>query len=137
MRYPTLTAGAVGDPRDYAQGGVTLRIGRGLRSDFGAPRLHPGLSGGDVFVATRPLAWYVFAGADAQAVAYDLLLQAAPFRSGPQVSPTRVVGEGQLGFALLTRRFRVSFDYVLQSAELQHQSGGLHQFFSAAIAAKF
>jgi lipid A 3-O-deacylase len=133
---PALT-GAVGDLRDYAQAGVTLRLGQGLNSDFGAPRLRPGLSGEDAFVATRPLAWYVFAGADAQVVGYDLLLQASPFRSGPQAPLERGVVEGQFGFSALTRRFRLSLGYVLQSAEVRGQIGGTHQFITGAIAAKF
>jgi lipid A 3-O-deacylase len=133
---PSLTGG-VGDLRDYAQAGVTLRIGQGLNSDFGAPRLRPGLSGEDAFVATRPFAWYIFAGADGQVVGYDLLLQASPFRPGPEAPLERGVAEGQFGFSTLTRRFRLSFSYVLQSAEVQHQAGGVHQFFSGAIAAKF
>src|SRR5271156_6671886 len=41
---PSLTA-AVGDVRDYVQVGGTIRIGQGLDSDFGAPRLRPGLTG--------------------------------------------------------------------------------------------
>jgi hypothetical protein len=58
---PELTGG-VGTWRIYAQAGAQLRIGQGLDSDFGAARIRPGLSGGDAFNATRPLAWYLFAG---------------------------------------------------------------------------
>jgi hypothetical protein len=65
---PSLIA-AVGDVRDYVQAGVTVRLGQGLTSDFGAPRLHPGLSGEDAYVQTIPFAWYVFAGLDGQVVA--------------------------------------------------------------------
>ena len=76
----------LGDLRDYLQTGVTFRFGQGLDSDFGVPRVRPGLSGGDAFTPTRPFAWYVFAGADGQAVGYDMLLQSSPFRGGPHVS---------------------------------------------------
>ena len=82
---PSLTIG-LGDLRDYLQTGVTFRLGQGLDSDFGVPRFRPGLSGGDAFTQTRPFAWYVFAGADGQAVGYDMLLQTSPFRGGPHVS---------------------------------------------------
>ena len=40
---PSLTIG-VGDVRDYVQVGGTVRIGQGLDSDFGVPRIRPGLS---------------------------------------------------------------------------------------------
>ena len=62
---PSLTAG-VGTVRDYVQAGAIIRFGQGLGSDFGAPRIRPGLSGGDAYVPTLPFAWYVFAGADGQ-----------------------------------------------------------------------
>ena len=81
---PALTVG-VGDLRDYLQTGVTFRFGQGLDSDFGVPRIRPGLSGGDAFRPTRPFAWYVFGGVNGQAVAYDMLLQSSPFRGGPHV----------------------------------------------------
>jgi lipid A 3-O-deacylase len=133
---PALTA-AVGDVRDYVQAGVTIRLGQGLNSDFGAPRVLPGLSGGDAYVQTIPFAWYVFVGLDGQAVAYDLLLQSNPCRSGPHVNSTWDVGEAQAGFAILAYGMRFSFTYVAQTPEFQGQRGGLHQFGSGAMSVKF
>jgi hypothetical protein len=133
---PSLTA-AVGDVRDYAQVGVTFRIGQGLNSDFGVSRLRPGLSGEDAYLQTRSFVWYVFGGVDGQAVVYDLLLQGSPFRSGPRVDPVWDVGEAQAGFAILTYGMRFSFTYAAQTQEFQGQHGGLHQFGSAALSVKF
>jgi lipid A 3-O-deacylase len=133
---PDLTA-AVGDVRDYVQAGVTIRLGQGLNSDFGAPRVRPGLSGGDAYVQTRPFAWYVFAGIDGQAVAYDITLQSSPFRGGPHVDGTWDVGELQGGLAILAYGMRFTFTYVAQTQEFQGQHGGLHQFGSAALSVKF
>jgi hypothetical protein len=133
---PSLSIG-LGDLRDYLQTGVTFRFGQGLDSDFGVPRLRPGLSGGDVFVPTRPFAWYVFAGADGQAVAYDLLLNSYPFRSGPHVSAVWDVAEFQGGFAVMAYGMRLTFAYVAQTQEFHGQTGGLHQFGSASLAFRF
>ena len=133
---PSLTA-AVGDVRDYVQAGVTVRLGQGLTSDFGAPLLRPGLGGENAYVRTRPFAWYVFAGADGQAVAYDLLLQSSPFRSGPHVNLVWDVGEAQAGFAILADGMRFTFTYAVQTQEFQGQHGGPHQFGSAALSVKF
>lgn len=133
---PSLTI-AIGDLRDYVQTGVLFRFGQGLNSDFGVPRLRPGESGGDVFVPTRPFAWYVFAGADGQAVGYDLLLQSTPFRSGPHVSAIWDVGEMQAGFAVMAYGMRLTFAYVAQTQEFNGQTGGLHQFGSAALSFRF
>jgi hypothetical protein len=133
---PSLTVG-LGDLRDYLQTGVSFRIGQGLDSDFGVPRVRPGLSGGDAFVPTRPFAWYLFAGVDGQAVGYDMLLQAKPFRSGPHVSTIWDVGEMQGGFAVMAYGMRLTFAYVAQTQEFGSQTGGLHQFGSAALSIRF
>lgn len=133
---PALTIG-LGNLRDYIQTGVTFRFGQGLNSDFGAPRVRPGLSGGDAFIPTRPFAWYVFGGVDGQAVAYDLLLQSTPFRGGPHVSTVWDVAEMQGGFAVMAYGMRLTFAYVAQTQEFSNQSGGLHQFGSASLSFRF
>jgi lipid A 3-O-deacylase len=133
---PSLTIG-LGDLRDYLQTGVTFRFGQGLGSDFGVPRVRPGLSGGDAFVPTRPFAWYVFAGVDGQAVAYDMLLESTPFRGGPHVSTVWDVAEMQGGFAVMAYGMRLTFAYVAQTQEFNGQTGGLHQFGSASISLRF
>jgi lipid A 3-O-deacylase len=133
---PALTLG-VGDLRDYIQAGVTFRAGQGLGSDFGVPRPRPGLSGGDAYTPTRPFAWYVFAGVDGQAVAYDLLLQSAPFRSGPHVSPVWDVAEGQVGLAVMAFGMRLTLAYVAQTQEFHGQPCGIHQFGSMSLSMRF
>jgi lipid A 3-O-deacylase len=133
---PSLTAG-IGTVRTYLQTGVLLRLGQGLQSDFGAPRVRPGLSGSDAFDPVSTFAWYVFAGADGQAVAYDILLENHPFRGGPHVSTLWDVAEFQAGFAIMTHRMRLTFSYVAQTHEFNGQIGGMHQFGSAAISVRF
>src|SRR5271165_710788 len=133
---PSLTAG-VGDVRVYVQTGIAFRFGQGLSSDFGVPRVRPGLSGSDPFVPTRPFAWYVFAGADGQAVGYDLLLQSSPFRGGPHVSTVWDVAELEGGFAVMAYGMRLTFAYVAQTHEFNGQAGGLHHFGSASLSIRF
>jgi len=133
---PALTIG-VGNLRDYVQVGASFRFGQGLNSDFGVPRLRPGLSGGDVFTPTRPFAWYLFAGADGQAVGYDLLLESSPFRGGPHVSRIWDVGEIQGGFAVMAYGMRLTFAYVARTQEFNGQSGGPHQFGGASLSIRF
>ena len=133
---PAIAVGA-GDLRDYLQAGATLRLGQGLDADFGVPRIRPGLSGGDAFTPVRAVSWYVFAGVDGQAVGYDLLLQTAPFRSGPHVSPVWDIGEGQVGVAAIVHDVRLTLAYVAQTQEFHGQSGGLHQFGSFSMSMRF
>jgi hypothetical protein len=134
---PQLTAG-LGTWRIYAQAGAQVRVGQGLDSDFGVSRIRPGLSGGDAFNATRPFAWYVFAGADAQAVAWDETLNGDPFISTRHVSRAPLVAEFQAGLVLmLSNAVRASFTQVWQTHEFYGQYGHMFQFSSAALSVKF
>lgn len=133
---PTLAAG-VGLWRDYALAGGQLRIGQGLNSDFGAPRIEPGLNGWDAYQATGRFAWYIFAGGDGQAVAFDETIDGEPFGSTAHVSRTPWVGEFEAGIAVLAFGMRLTFSDVFQTHEFRSQQGGLFQFASAAISFKF
>lgn len=134
---PQLTGG-VGTWRIYGQAGVQFRIGQGLDADFGAPRIRPGLSGADGFNATRPIAWYLFAGVDGQAVAWDETLDGEPFASTRHVSRRPLVGEIQVGLvAILSNSVRASLTQVWQTHEFYGQYGHLFSFSSAAVSIKF
>lgn len=133
---PDLAVG-LGNLRIYAQTGALLRIGQGLDSDYGPPRLFPGPTGGDAFRPTRPFAWYVFAGADGQGVLRDITLDGNDFRSGPSVSLIPYVGEVEAGVAVMVLGTRLTYTQVMQSQEFQHQKGGPHQFGSLALSVRF
>lgn len=126
-----------GNLSDYLQAGVSARIGRDLDADFGVPRPRPGLNGGDAFTPGPAPSWYVFAGADVRTFAYDLLLQSAPFRSGPHVSPIWDVVELQGGFVVIAGGVRLTLAYVAQTPEFHGQIGGMHQFASASLSLRF
>ncbi len=79
----------------------------------------------------------MFAGVDGQAVAYDLLLQSSPFRSGPHVNAVWDVAEFQAGAAIMAYGVRFTVAYVVQTQEFQGQQGGLHQFGSASLSLRF
>lgn len=126
----------VGTWRDYALAGGEIRLGQGLASDFGAPRLQPGLSGGEAYKAVRPFAWYLYAGGDGQAVAYDTTLNGSFTSPSRHVTPQTVTGEFQGGLALLAFGLRLSAFHVIQSKQFTHQSGTF-SFDGVALSAKF
>ncbi len=134
---PALTAG-VGTVRDYVQAGVSFRLGQGLDSDFGAPRMRPGLSGSDAYTPTRPLAWYVFAGADGQGIARDVFLDGSTFRGrGPSVDKRPYLGEVQAGLAAMFYGVRVTYTQTWQTESFKGQKSGLFNFGSLALSARF
>lgn len=130
-------AAGLGTVRIYALGGTQLRLGRGLGSDFGVARVHPGLSGGDAFHPTRPVAWYIFVGGDGQAVAHDVTLNGNTWQSSPSVTLDPFVGELQAGFAVMAFGTRLTYTQVFQTQEFRHQKGGLHQLGSLALSIRF
>ncbi len=133
---PTLTAG-LGTWRVYGLAGGDVRMGQGLGSDFGTPLIAPGLNGWNAYQATRPFAWYVFAGVDGQAVGFDETIDGEPFRSTAHVSRIPFIGEFQAGIAVMAFGLRISFTDVVRSHEFHGQVGGPFQFGSASISFKF
>ncbi|MSP03455.1 MAG: lipid A deacylase LpxR family protein [Acetobacteraceae bacterium] len=133
---PSMTA-AAGTFRIYAQAGGTVRIGQGLRSDFGAPRIRPGLTGTDAYTPVQPFAWYVFAGANVQVVAWDETLDGLPFSNSRRVNASPFVGEFQAGITLMAWGARLTAMQVLQSNEFRGQRNGLFQFTSLSVSVKF
>jgi hypothetical protein len=134
---PALTAG-VGTVRDYVQAGVSFRLGQGLNSDFGVPRIRPGMSGSDAYTANRPFAWYVFAGADGQGIARDVFLDGSTFRGrSPSVDKRPYLGELQLGLAAMFYGVRLTYTQTWQTESFKGQKSGLFNFGSLALSARF
>jgi len=134
---PEITGGA-GTVRDYAQAGVSFRLGQGLASDFGTARIRPGMSGSDAYTPTRPFVWYVFAGADGQAIARDEFLDGSTFRSNsPHVTKKPFVGELEAGLGVMLYGMRLTYTQTWQTQEFRTQRSGLFNFGSVALSARF
>jgi lipid A 3-O-deacylase len=133
---PDVTIG-VGNLRDYALTGAVFRIGQGLASDFGVSRVRPGMTGGDAYTPVRPFDWYLFGGFDGQLVAHDITLDGNTFGDGPSVPRNWLVGELELGAAFMFNNWRVSYTQVFETHTFRGEQGGLHQFGSLALSARF
>ena len=127
----------VGNVLDYAQGGIVMRLGQGLDSDFGAPRIQPGFTGGDAYTPTRPFAWYVFAGGVGRAVARNLFLDGSSFQDSPSVGHRGLVGEAELGAAVMFSGVRVTYTQVFQTPEFHRQRSGVFNFGSLSASVRF
>jgi lipid A 3-O-deacylase len=112
---------SLGNIATYANAGVTLRLGTDLRDDFGVPRIRPSLPGSAYFEPRDGFAWYVFAGIDARAIAYNIFIEGDPATYERTLRKETFVYDGQAGFAVLWRRFRFAYTYVVRSHEFKHQ----------------
>lgn len=134
---PSVAAGA-GTVRVYAQAGFDVRIGQGLNSDFGAPRIRPSVNGSDAYTPNRPFVWYVFAGADGQAIARDLFLDGSTFRDGsPSVNKEPFVGAFHAGVAAMFYGVRLTYTHTWETASFSRQRSGLFNYGSVALSARF
>lgn len=130
---PTVAV-ALGTLRTYGQGGAVLRMGRGLRGDFGHGKLRVGSPGFETFRPTTRFAWSVVAGGDVRGVARDATLDGPLFRSSARVDRHPVVAEWQTGFSVMAWGVRITHVHVWQTPEFRGQLGGMHQFASLNIA---
>jgi len=133
---PDLSVG-LGNLRIYAMTGGVVRIGRGLQSDFGVPRLFPGPNGDYAYTPVQPFDWYFFAGAHGSGVAHDITINGNSFRTSPSVSLQPLQGELEVGFAAIYDGMRISYTQVFQTYSFRTQRGGLHQFGSLAVSVEF
>ncbi len=113
-------AGAtIGNVFDFAEAGLTLRTGVHVPNDIGPPRVAPGPPGTDAIEQTFPWGWYVYATADARAVARNIFLDGNTFAASRHVEKRPVVADLQAGTAFLFHDTRVSFSAIMRTSEVQ------------------
>jgi lipid A 3-O-deacylase len=123
---------SLGNIYDYAGAGGMLRVGQGLASDWGPPRIAPALQGSD-FQSPHDLAWYVFAGFEGRAVAHNIFLDGSSFEASRSVTRESLVGDFTTGAALLLPGARLMGSFTHRTAEFRGQRGD-DQFVSISMA---
>lgn len=112
----------LGTPFTLVNTGLTLRAGRDLPHDYGPPRIQPALPGSGLFVPRARWGWYVFAGVDARAVAYNVFLDGSTFRSSPGVDRRPFVGDAQAGAVVGLGRARLAYTHVFRTRDFYGQA---------------
>jgi hypothetical protein len=128
--------GSLGNVRTHASFGGTIRIGQSLPFDFGPARIRPSLSGPAAFDAPRPFGWYIFGGAEARLVLWNIFLDGNSFTESHDVSKKPLVGDFQFGAAIAYRQARLTYTYVLRTREFDHQSDP-DRFAAISLPVKF
>jgi hypothetical protein len=114
--------GSVGNIYTYGGVGAVLRLGSGLKSDWGPPRIAPSQTGAD-FQAPDALGWYVYAGVEGRAVARNIFLDGNSFHDSARVGNRSFVGDFNAGGAVLFPSFRLLGSYTARSQEFPGQRG--------------
>lgn len=112
---------SLGNIGTYANGGITVRFGKGLEGDYGVPRIRPSLPGSSFFEPQAGFGWYVFAGVDARLVAYNIFLEGDSPTYDVNLDKETFVYDGQAGLAVVWRTFRFAYTYVIRSREYEGQ----------------
>lgn len=122
----------LGNVQTSAAGGALLRIGHGLAMDFGPPRVRPALSGLGIFRPPEGFAWYLFAGLEGRAIAYQETLEGN--RNGYwQIEREPLVAEVPIGLVLAYGRSRLAFTMVSQTRTFDEQPDAWHHFGSLTL----
>lgn len=110
--------------------GLTLRVGQDLANDYGPPRVSPALAGAGFFAPRDQFSWYLFAGINGRAVAYNIVLDGNAFRDGgPSVDRKPLVAEAQAGLVMQLGRVQGAFTIVTRTDEFKGQ--GKQELFGA------
>jgi hypothetical protein len=124
------TAISLGNVLTQGEVGLTFRVGQDLGNDYGPPRVHPALAGAGFFTPRDHFSWYLFAGVNGRAVAYNIVLDGNAFRSGgPSVDRKPLVAEGQAGLVVQLGRVQGAFTVVTRTDEFKGQ--GKQELFGA------
>ncbi len=125
LRFDTvpMVGFTVGNVNTYAAAGGIVRIGENLGNDFGPPRIRPSLPGSESIDPESNFGWYLFAGADGEAVLRNITLDGNTFRDSAHVDKKPFVGNLTAGLAFFVGGSRLAYTYVLRSKEFDGQKG--------------
>jgi len=112
---------SLGNIFTHLNAGATLRLGRGLKSDYGAPRIGSNLTGTEFFKPQRTWVFYGFAGVEARLVGRNIFLDGNSFTDSHSVDRELLVGDLQVGFVLAREALRFTFTYVYRTQEFEGQ----------------
>ena len=127
---------AIGNVYDYVNAGGMARLGINLPKDYGPLRIDPSLPGSGYYEPTADIGAYIFAGVDGRAIARNLFLDGNSFQQSRSVDKMNLVGDIQLGAAVVFRSFQLSFTHVFRSREYKTQKAD-DQFGAVDLSFRF
>jgi len=119
--FTPYAGGAVGNIFTHASVGVVGRIGFDLPADYGPPRVRPSQPGSDFFRPSQSLGGYLFAGVESRFVARNIFLDGNSFGPSHDVKRKPVVGDFQVGAAVIWGQVRIAYTQVFRTREFDGQ----------------
>lgn len=101
--------------------GMALRIGSGLRSDFGPPLIYPSASGSGYFKPDQSFYWYFYAGAYCRYVNYNIFLDGNRDGNSHSVDKRDWVGDVQAGLVVGAGNWRLALANIERTIEFESQ----------------
>ena len=128
---------AFGNAMVHAKSGLSLRVGKFLKNDMGAPRLSQMLSGSNFpkFPASM-WSWNIFTSIEGRAHAYNILLDENLISGGQSVNSHPFTYDVQAGFELGYGNYRLTAMNVYRSREYKGQQY-TNEFVRVALASEF
>lgn len=130
--YGPSVGGAVGNLYTFASTGAGIRIGQGLSRSLSQPSITPGAGGAQYFKQGGGFGWFVYANLEGRYMAQNMLLDGNTWHDSPSVDREHLVGDAQVGVAMMWDRWQLSFANVWRSREFEEQNGH-DQFGSLSI----
>jgi hypothetical protein len=136
---------AAGKVLYQASVGLTLRLGQNFHNMDLPARVRPSTPGAGLFAGPDCqrnaqlfdcLGWYVFASAEARAVARDIFLDGNTFRDSLHVDRRPFVADFQLGVVARLHDVEIAYTYVTRTEEFETQSSK-QQFGSFSITYRY
>src|ERR1700730_6222539 len=111
----------------FAESGILVRWGRGLKADWGPEMIRPGYSGTSYFSGDRAgvkFGWDFFFGAQGRAVAWNIFLDGNIFQNSRSVVKEPIVADLIIGTELFSKGgFRFGCSLVARTPEFRKQRG--------------
>ncbi len=128
--------GSLGNVGTYLNTGLTLRLGKDLSNDFGAPRIRPSLPGAGFFLPRSGLGWYLFAGADGRVIGRNIFLDGNTDGDSLDVSKRILVADIQAGAAVTLGPIKMAYTLVYRTKEFTGQERP-DRFGAVSLSTKF
>jgi hypothetical protein len=127
---------ALGNVYAHINAGAMARIGHNLAFDYGPPHIQPALSGLEAIDSPGAFGWYLFAGIEGRAVGRNIFLDGNTFSDSHSVDKHALVGDFQIGAAIMSGRWRLAFTHVFRTREFEGQNEA-DRFGAVSLSARF